>query len=104
MTDKYAYFENDLEGQLQTKPWAGHLVTLGGNLRWTHINTENGTNTNETYTVHSGYDEYWAGAYMVDRFDLTERMTLESQGRIDRYSKTTTDWSVRFAGLVWTGC
>jgi outer membrane receptor protein involved in Fe transport len=46
-----------------------------------------------------GYDEYWAGIYLVDRYQLSSRLELESQGRLDRYCKSDTDWSMRMSVL-----
>ncbi len=99
MLHRYAYYENDLEGQLQHQINQIHRFTLGGNLRWTHLSSENGSNPGEVSFVNSGYDEYWAGLYLVDRIELHPRWTLETQGRLDRYSYSGGDWSGRVALL-----
>jgi outer membrane receptor protein involved in Fe transport len=54
---------------------------------------------NESVFNENTYDEYWAGMYVVDRFKLSDRLTLEGQARIDRFNKTQTDWSARAAVL-----
>ena len=46
-----------------------------------------------------GHDEYWAGIYLVDRYRLSDRLELETQGRLDRYCKSDTDWSMRMSTL-----
>lgn len=96
---RYAFYENDLEGQLQFPAGQAHQLTIGGNLRWTHISNERDDAGFGVYFAEGGYDEYWAGIYLVDRYKMSERFTLETQGRLDRYNKSGTDWSMRMAGL-----
>ncbi|MBN1361177.1 MAG: TonB-dependent receptor [Sedimentisphaerales bacterium] len=96
---RYAYYENDLEGQLQFSAGDTHRLTVGGNLRWTRIDDEANLDGSGVFFAQSAYDEYWAGFYAVDRYALTERLTLEGQGRLDHYSETGFDWSMRAAAL-----
>jgi len=96
---RYAFYENDLEGQLQFPAGEAHQLTIGGNLRWTHLSSERDNEGFGVYFNEGGYDEYWAGIYLVDRYELSERLTLETQGRLDRYNESGTDWSMRMAGL-----
>ncbi len=96
---RYAFNENDLEGQINFKPNDKHNVSVGGNLRWVHITSDNASLMNESVFNDETYDEYWAGLYVVDRFKLSDRWTLEGQARIDHFSKTQTDWSARAAAL-----
>lgn len=96
---RYAYNENDLEGQISFKPDDTHNISLGGNLRWIHITSDNASTIDETYFSSDTYDEYWAGMYAVDRVKVSDRLTIEAQGRIDRFNKTQTDWSARVAAL-----
>ena len=96
---RYAFYENDIEGQINFKPNDKHNVSVGGNLRWVHITSDNASTINESVFNDDTYDEYWAGLYVVDRFKLSDRLTLEGQGRIDHFSKTQTDWSARAAAL-----
>jgi len=83
---RYAFYENDLEGQLQFLAGESHNLTIGGNLRWTHISNERDNAGFGVYFAEGGYDEYWAGIYLVDRYKMSERFTLETQGRMDRYN------------------
>ncbi len=99
MIGRYAFYENDLEGQLLFPAGEAHQLTVGSNLRWTHISGERDNAGYGVYYQEGGYDEYWAGIYLVDRYKLSERFTLETQGRLDRYNKSGTDWSMRMAGL-----
>jgi outer membrane receptor for ferrienterochelin and colicin len=100
MIRRYAYYENDLEGQLQFPFGDVHDVTIGGNLRWTHISDEkNPSGSDVVYYAEGAYDEYWAGLYGVDRYHLTDHWTVESQLRIDHYDESGIDWSGRFSAL-----
>jgi iron complex outermembrane receptor protein len=96
---RYAFNENDIEGQINFRPNDKHNISIGGNLRWVHITSDNASLINESVFNESAYDEYWAGLYVVDKFRLSDRWTLEGQARIDHFSKTQTDWSARAAAL-----
>ncbi len=96
---RYAYNENDLEGQISFKPDDTHNISIGGNLRWVHITSDNASTTDESVFFDDTYDEYWAGLYAVDRVKLSDRLTIEAQGRVDRFNQTQTDWSARVAAL-----
>lgn len=96
---RYAYNENDLEGQINFKPRDKHNVSVGGNLRWVHVTTDNTSTVNEAFFRPDTFDEYWAGLFVVDRYKLTDRLTFESQARIDRFNQTQTDWAARLAAL-----
>jgi len=96
---RYAYNENDLEGQISFKPNDKHNISIGGNLRWIHVTTDNASTMDESAFFDDTYDEYWAGMYAVDRVKLSDRLTIEAQGRVDRFNQTQTDWSARVAAL-----
>ena len=98
ITRRFASYENDLEGQYNMALSDEHSLTLGGNLRWIHLSSENSA-TGEIVFGEGSYDEYWAGLFVIDRMALTERLSIESQARIDRYNKTDTDWSLRLSAL-----
>lgn len=99
LINRYSYYQNDLEAQIDFKPVPDHHVSIGGNLRWTHITSGNLTQVNEVVFSESAFDEYGAGLFAVDRWKITDRLTLERQARIDHFSKTSTDWSARSALL-----
>jgi outer membrane receptor for ferrienterochelin and colicin len=99
VTDKTTYMENDLEGQFTFKPADDHTVSVGGNLRWNRMTARNHSSTDEIEFDKSRYDEYWAGLFMMDRWAVTDRFTLEGQVRLDNYSETKTDWSARMTAL-----
>ncbi|MCE5186031.1 MAG: TonB-dependent receptor [Planctomycetaceae bacterium] len=96
---RYSYYLNDLEGQLDFHPVEEHKISVGGNLRWTHITTDNQSLFNEAVFSEPVFDEYGAGLFAVDHWTITDRLSLESQARIDRFNKTQTDWSLRSALL-----
>lgn len=95
LTARYAGYDNSIEGQYNTTAGDNHSITLGGLLRWTHLSSENSDTTGEIVFGEGSYDEYTAGFFAVDRWDITERLALETQARVDRYNKTSTDWSLR---------
>lgn len=99
ITARYDFYENDLEAQLNFRPHDDHEMSIGGNLRWIHMTSRNNEEIGEIYFRKSAYDEYRAGLFAVDRWHMTERLTLETQARIDRYSETHSDWSARAAIL-----
>lgn len=99
VTNRYDYFENDFEGQLNFTLSENHKITTGGNFRWTRIRNRNETVLGEIVFDDSQYNEYWTGFFLTDQFRLTDRVTLEGQGRIDHYNKSGMDWSLRLAAL-----
>lgn len=97
--NKYSFFENDIEAQYNSAPVDGHTISLGGNFRWTHINISNGKYPHEMNFESAPYDEYWAGFFVSDTYEMTDRLTFENQIRTDWYSKTDLDWSLRSSVL-----
>ncbi|MDD5459395.1 MAG: TonB-dependent receptor [Phycisphaerae bacterium] len=91
--------ENSLTGQYNFAPANGHHISIGTNLRWTHINTD-ADYDQQVVLEKEPFDEYWAGLFAVDRWEATDRLTLEAQLRCDWYSATEiTDWSGRLSAL-----
>ena len=90
--------ENDIEGQLNFKPGQKHKMSIGGNLRWTHINTHS-PRVQDFVLVGEPFNEYWGGVFVTDRWEATDRLALEGQLRGDCYSGTHPDWSGRLTGL-----
>ncbi|MCD4830326.1 MAG: TonB-dependent receptor [Anaerohalosphaeraceae bacterium] len=95
---RYTTSENDFEAQFNFSPAERHKMSVGGNFRWTHINTGY-DNVQQCKFTGEPFDEYWAGLFAIDRWKVTDRLTLEGQIRGDRYSETQTDWSGRFTVL-----
>jgi outer membrane receptor protein involved in Fe transport len=90
--------QNDLEAQYNFPRIGRHQLSVGGNFQWTHINTHQDTLQQFRYPGEP-FDEYMAGLFAVDRYEATDRLTIEGQIRADWYSETTTDWAGRLTGL-----
>lgn len=90
--------ENDLEVLYNLAPLGDHQLSMGGNVRAMHIGSEM-TDPQEIVLNDQPYEEYLAGAFLVDRWNLNERLTLEGQVRGDWYSETQADWSSRISTL-----
>jgi len=97
ITEQMRYLQNDIEGQINFKPAENHNISVGGNVRWNRIQTDNYSLISEN--IVGDDDEYWGGIFLMDRWSVTNRLTLEGQIRVDHYSETTTDWSTRLAAL-----
>ncbi|MCD4831738.1 MAG: TonB-dependent receptor, partial [Anaerohalosphaeraceae bacterium] len=95
---KYTTSENDFEAQLNFSPAENHKMSVGGNFRWTHIDTGR-NNVQQGLFPGEPLTEYWAGLFVIDRWQVTDRLTLEGQIRGDYYSGTHTDWSGRLTAL-----
>lgn len=90
--------ENDLEGQYNFPVGERHKASVGGNVRWVHINS-GWTNPEDTQFPGAPFDEYLLGAFIIDRWQASKRLVIEAQGRVDWYSETHVDWSARLSGL-----
>lgn len=99
LTDRVTYMENDFESQINFKPADAHTASAGGNIRWNRITTDNYSSLNEIVFDKNLHNEYWAGIFLIDRWAMTDRFTLEGQIRFDDYSETKTDWSSRLTAL-----
>jgi outer membrane cobalamin receptor len=97
ITEQMRYMQNDIEGQFNFKPAENHNMSVGGNVRWNRIQTDNYSLMNEN--ILGNDNEYWGGIFLVDSWSVTDRLTLEGQGRVDHFSETSTDWSTRLTAL-----
>ena len=89
--------ENDIEGQWNI-PFDEHQLSVGGNVRIIHLSIDE--RTSQGLMMPGGpYDEQLAGMFVIDRWQMDDRITLEGQVRGDWYSETQTDWSSRLTGL-----
>jgi iron complex outermembrane receptor protein len=95
---KWNWMQNDIEGQLNFKVADAHNVTIGGNVRFTLLNIERQDPFHLTYSGEP-FSEQFAGAFLIDRWALNDRLTLEGQIRTDYYSETQTDWATRLTAL-----
>ncbi|MCD4830324.1 MAG: TonB-dependent receptor plug domain-containing protein [Anaerohalosphaeraceae bacterium] len=90
--------ENDIEAQYNFSLAENHEVSVGGNFRWIYIDPSR-NNVQQALFVGEPFNEYWAGLFLIDRWQATDRLTIESQIRGDRYSETRIDWSGRLTAL-----
>lgn len=95
---KWHSIQNDIEAQLNFKMGRQHDLSVGGNFRLIRLNTHQQDPQQLSYTGEP-FDEQLAGAFLIDRWKLTDQLTFESQIRGDWYSETQTDWSTRLAAL-----
>lgn len=96
----YDWLENDIETQLNIDLHEDHATSLGGNVCWWRIDMQNAANATKVQNFHGEpFDEYQVGVFVIDRWHLTPRWTVEGQGRLDYYSGTDTDWSARMTAL-----
>lgn len=86
--------QNDLEFQGAFVPAEEHRTTVGGNLRWDHLDFKHIDGTGIAFPGDP-FNEFSIGTYVVHRWEPTERLALEGQVRTDWFSETTLDWSGR---------
>ena len=96
---RYRSTESDVEAQYNFDIDGGHHISLGGNVRVIHVDAKE-TNPQDVIFIGNPYNEQWLGFFIMDRWDMTDRFTLEGQFRGDWYSETQVDWSGRVTGLL----
>lgn len=90
--------ENDWEAQYSFRPADKHRATVGGNFRWINLDYSF-YDDEQLHYAGEPYNEFWAGLFVMDRWDVTDRLVLEAQLRGDWYSQTQTDWSGRLSAM-----
>ena len=90
-------YENDLEAQWNV-PIGAHQLSLGGNVRLIRLSMDVRSDQ-DLMLDGEPYDEQLAGIFLIDRWQVNDRLTLEGQVRGDWYSETHTDWSSRLTAL-----
>jgi len=90
--------QHEFEGQYNLAPAKGHSTSVGGSFRWDHINTTRDT-PQQALLSDEPLDEFNTGLFAIDRWQVTERLTLEGQLRGDWYCHTYTDLSGRLTAL-----
>jgi outer membrane receptor for ferrienterochelin and colicin len=93
----YQTWENDLEAEHHFRWNENHTATVGGNFRWTNIASD--SKPEQFVYRDEPFNEYWAGVFGMDSWQISDRLTLEGQLRGDWYSETQTDWSSRVTAL-----
>lgn len=96
---RYRTAENDLEAQINFSADNKHHWSLGGNVRYVYIDTDF-TDEQDLTFGDSHNHEQWVGFFAMDRWEVSDRLTMELQARGDWYSETQLDWSGRVTGLI----
>ena len=91
--------QDDIEGQLDFEVADAHKVTIGGNFRFVRMNIEPTGDPLAFTFPGEPFDERFAGVFLIDRWTLNDRWTLEGQIRGDWYSETQTDWATRLTAF-----
>lgn len=91
-------WDNTVETQLSFKPAEQHQTTIGGMVNAKHINTHSRDSLDFQFPDEP-FDRYSTSLFATDRWQATERLTLEGQFRSEWYSQTSLDWAGRLAAL-----
>jgi iron complex outermembrane receptor protein len=96
--DRFWNVDTGVEGQYNFRPSRDHHASVGGNLRWT--DSEFLSDPPYDFRMEgTPFQEFWAGAFGMDRWQATDRLEIDSELRMDWYSGTQVDWSGRLTGL-----
>ncbi|MBL4809549.1 MAG: TonB-dependent receptor plug domain-containing protein, partial [Phycisphaerales bacterium] len=87
----------NVDGQYSFTPGQGHTASVGASLRFSFYDFD----LQDTFfsVRELKGEEQWAGFYFVDRWQINDRNSLETQARVDWYSGTQTDWSGRMSWI-----
>ncbi len=99
VTEKYSSDEYHLEGQFNFKIGDKHDAAVGGNLGWLRANVSNSGDPREAVYRGEPYFEQWGGLFLIDRFAVTKRLSLEGQMRGDFHTENEEDWSMRASAI-----
>ena len=97
----YETIESDIEGQADIPTTDDHRLSLGTNFRWIHIDAKQRAATD--FLRDDTEEEFWAGLFAIDAWQVTDDLVIESQLRGDWYSETELDWSGRVSALYTFG-
>jgi iron complex outermembrane receptor protein len=94
-------YATNLDAQLSLAKAGAHSISFGGNIRYAQIDLPQDVSTGIIFADGDDYREYWIGAFVQDRIEITSRLAVEAQLRIDYDSGSNThaDWSGRLALL-----
>ncbi|MBN2211434.1 MAG: TonB-dependent receptor, partial [Sedimentisphaerales bacterium] len=95
---KGRFSENDLEAQWNLR-LDEHQLSVGGNVRIIYLNLDDGRTPQDLMYSGEPYSEQLAGMFLIDRWQIYDKLTLEGQIRGDWYSETQTDWSSRLTAI-----
>jgi|GEM_PF-315811 len=85
----------NVDAQYSFTPAEDHTASVGASLRFSFYDFDL---QDPFFSVRElRGEEQWAGFYFVDRWQINDRDSLETQARVDWYSGTHTDWSGRLS-------
>jgi len=90
--------EHDLEGQVDLVTSETNKLSFGGNVRLLELRDQD-AGPQALYMHGATVQEQMVGAFLIDRWQATDRLTLEGQIRGDWYSGTHCDWAGRGTAL-----
>ncbi|MBN2210271.1 MAG: TonB-dependent receptor plug domain-containing protein [Sedimentisphaerales bacterium] len=93
---RYKTSENQLEAQFDLALVEDHKSTFGGSLRLTDVEQDI---VRPTDMMLNEQREKRAGAFVVDRWKLTDQFSIESQFYGEYYSEVGGDWAGRVSGI-----
>ncbi len=96
---RYVNAEGDLDVQFDFDLPDEHTFSAGGNARVQYGNGKLRMPEDLRY-VDEPYCNTWLGLFVMDRWQATDRLVLEGQGRIDWYSAGELDWAGRMAAML----
>jgi outer membrane cobalamin receptor len=100
MAGQFDSGQNELEGQYNFAPKDRHHTSIGASFRWDYIDADVATGDQQQVRISGEpLDEYNTGLFAIDRWEMSDRWTLEGQIRGDYYSGTRADWSGRLTAL-----
>lgn len=97
-TGRWITAQNDVETQYNFSWLENHHTSVGTNLRFTRIRTEAKRPEHFSFD-HSVYNETLPGVFLIDRWTISPKWTLETQLRGDWYSETDKEVSTRVSAL-----
>lgn len=90
-------YDTTFDGQFTFRPTDEHEVTVGGTVRY--INFETTPPDAGDFLESQTEAETWIGGFISNRWQVTDRWTVEGQARYDWYSGTEGDFAGRLAVL-----
>jgi len=87
----------NVDAQYSFTPSENHSASVGASLRFSFFDFDRQDFTSSVRDLSD--EEQWAGFYFVDRWQINDQNSLETQARIDWYSGTQTDWSGRMSWI-----
>lgn len=88
--------------QVDLQRLGAHSLSIGGDARWTHIRQlDENTDAGNVFVLgENPIQEYRIGLFLIDRWQITPGVAVESQLRGDGYSGTDADWAGRIATFI----